>query len=85
MECLYPSPPTFYRRRLLRNETDLDHLEDVRLVANKTRLKAIVVSRAMPVITHENLNLRRGANLEVTLQVKFSRPPESVESHITQY
>ena len=69
---------------MVRNEIDLDQMEDVNLVAN-ARLKAIIASRAMPVITNEHVTLRLGTDLEVPLQVKLARPPELVKFHITQY
>ncbi|KAH9279406.1 Dipeptidyl aminopeptidase-like protein 6 [Echinococcus granulosus] len=85
LECLGPSPPSIYLKRLVRNATNIGSLEHVAVVVNNTKLKEMVAVKAMPVTRFENVTIHKGTTAEITLNVKFVQPPELVETHITQY
>ncbi|KAM3183357.1 hypothetical protein ACTXT7_010504 [Hymenolepis weldensis] len=85
IECLGPSPPSVFLKRLKRRDVDLGSLDNITVVSNNTRLKNLIATKALPVIKFDNVTLYSGTSSEVTLRVKFMLPPELVESHITQY
>ena len=85
IECVGPSAPSISLKRLVRNATSIGSLETVKVISNNTKFKEIIGLKAMPVTKFENITLYRGTSDEVILHVKFIKPPELVESHITQY
>ncbi|VUZ39743.1 unnamed protein product [Hymenolepis diminuta] len=85
IECLGPSPPSVFLKRLKRKDVDLGSLDNITVVSNNTKLKNLIATKALPVIKFDNVTLYSGTSSEVTLRVKFMHPPELVESHITQY
>ncbi|KAM7534079.1 hypothetical protein Aperf_G00000105055 [Anoplocephala perfoliata] len=85
IECLGPSPPSLFLKRLEKSSLNLGSLENITVVSNNTKLKNLVAVKAMPVSKFENVTLYSGTSSEVTLYVKIMQPPELVEKHITQY